>query len=86
MARVPVSTSPVDSLTPREREVARLMARGLTNPQIAEELGIGFGTAKTHVSQVIAKLGVSTREEATVAWRREQSLHRTRERRQDLLE
>jgi len=75
MARAPV-THPVDALTPREREVARLMARGLTNPQIAEELGIGFGTAKTHVSQVIAKLGVTTREEATTEWRREQSFGR----------
>jgi DNA-binding CsgD family transcriptional regulator len=75
MARAPAA-NPIDALTPREREVARLMARGLTNPQIAEELGIGFGTAKTHVSQVIAKLGVSTREEATAAWRSEQRFGR----------
>ncbi len=68
--------SPVDELTPRERDVARLMARGLTNPQIAESLGIGFGTAKTHVSQVIAKLGAANREDATDVWRREHGFSR----------
>jgi hypothetical protein len=45
------------------------MARGRTNGEIAEELGIGFSTAKSHVSQIIAKLGVTTREEAVHAWR-----------------
>ena len=68
--------SPVDELTPREHDVARLMARGMTNPQIAEELGIRFGTAKTHVSQVIAKLGASDREDAARAWRQEHRLSR----------
>lgn len=64
------------ALTAREEEVAALMARGLTNGQIADELGITFNTAKWHVSQVISKLGVSSREEAVAAWRYEHSLRR----------
>jgi NarL family two-component system response regulator LiaR len=55
----------VDSLTAREREVLKLMADGLTNADIAERLVIGVATVKTHVSSVIAKLGVSSRTEAT---------------------
>ncbi len=58
-----------ESLTDREREVLVLMARGLTNGQIAERLGIGFETAKTHVSRVIAKTGAGTREEAVANYR-----------------
>jgi DNA-binding NarL/FixJ family response regulator len=42
------------------------MARGLTNPQIGEELGISRGTAKVHVQNIIAKLGVSDRTQAAV--------------------
>ncbi len=47
------------------------MARGYTNPQIAEELGITFATAKWYVSQVIARLDATSREEAAEIWRRE---------------
>lgn len=43
-----------------------LMARSLTNPQIAEELGITRGTAKIHGQNIIAKLGVSDRTQAAV--------------------
>ena len=50
-------------LTPREREVAALVAEGLTNPEIAGRLGIGEQTARTHVSNVLSKLGVSSRRE-----------------------
>jgi uncharacterized protein YjbI with pentapeptide repeats/DNA-binding CsgD family transcriptional regulator len=50
-----------ESLTGREREVAGLLARGLTNAEIAERLGITFGTAKWHVSQVLAKTGAGRR-------------------------
>lgn len=57
-----------DLLTPREQDVLALIREGLTNEQIAARLGIGFETAKTHVSQIISKLGVSTREEAA-QWR-----------------
>jgi PAS domain S-box-containing protein len=52
------------SLTPREIEVLELLARGLTNPQIARELYISARTVKFHVQHVIEKLGVSDRTEA----------------------
>jgi DNA-binding NarL/FixJ family response regulator len=49
------------ALTPREREVARLIARGYTNPQIASELTITKETVKSHVSNILSKLGVDGR-------------------------
>ncbi len=55
-----------DDLTPREREVLRLMVEGLANKQIAQRLGIGEKTIKTHVSRVLAKLGVADRTQAAV--------------------
>ena len=48
-------------LTPREWQVAELIARGYTNPQIAAELTITRETAKTHVSNILSKLGVRSR-------------------------
>jgi two-component system, NarL family, response regulator LiaR len=54
-----------DALTAREQEVLKLMADGLTNADIADRLVIGVATVKTHVSSIIAKLGVSSRTEAT---------------------
>jgi two-component system, NarL family, response regulator LiaR len=57
-------------LTRRERQVLTLMADGLTNAEIADRLVISLSTAKTHVSSIISKLGVSSRTEAaTVAVR-----------------
>jgi DNA-binding CsgD family transcriptional regulator len=64
------------SLSPREREVLELMAKGLTNGQIAERLDIAFDTAKSHVSAIISKLGVETREEAVRLWREERRVGR----------
>jgi predicted ATPase/class 3 adenylate cyclase/DNA-binding CsgD family transcriptional regulator len=55
------------SLTPTEIEVVRLVAEGLTNPQIGERLFISRGTVKVHLSHIFAKLGVSTRSELAVA-------------------
>ena len=49
-------------LTEREAEIARLVSDGLTNAEIADRLGITFATAKWHVSQVLSKLGVESRE------------------------
>ncbi len=53
-------------LTPRQREILRLIAAGLENKQIARRLGIGVHTVKTHVSRVLNKLGASSRTEAVV--------------------
>ncbi|HVC40835.1 MAG TPA: response regulator transcription factor [Candidatus Saccharimonadales bacterium] len=53
-------------LTPRERDVLRLVVEGLANKQIAQRLGIGEKTIKTHVSRVLAKLGVADRTQAAV--------------------
>jgi DNA-binding CsgD family transcriptional regulator len=51
------------SLTPTELEVARLIAAGLTNPQIGERMFISRGTVKTHVAHIFAKLAISSRSE-----------------------
>ena len=53
-----------EGLTPRELEVLALLARGLKNAQIAEELYISERTVKFHVSSILAKLGAGTRTEA----------------------
>jgi DNA-binding NarL/FixJ family response regulator len=53
-------------LTPRQREILRLLASGLENKQIARKLGIGVHTVKTHVSRILHKLGASSRTEAVV--------------------
>lgn len=55
-----------DLLTPREREVLALIGRGYANKRIAAELGIAEKTVKTHVSHVLAKLGVADRTQAAL--------------------
>jgi non-specific serine/threonine protein kinase len=60
------STSRADQLTEREREVVALLARALTNQQIAAELAISPATARTHVEHVLTKLGLHTRAQVAV--------------------
>jgi DNA-binding NarL/FixJ family response regulator len=57
-------------LTPRELEVLRLVALGRSNREVAAELFISAKTVSVHVSNVLGKLGVSTRGEAVAAARR----------------
>ena len=53
-------------LTRREMDVLRLVAGGLSNRQVAKDLGLSAGTVKVHVSNILGKLNVSTRTEAAV--------------------
>ena len=64
-----------DVLTPRQQEVLRLVREGLTNEQIAGRLGISHDGAKFHVSEILSRLGVTTRTEAA-RWEREQPAER----------
>ncbi|GAB2929963.1 response regulator [Streptomyces sundarbansensis] len=56
-----VASAPPSPLTTREREIARLVAEGLTNAEIGEKLFITAGTAKTHIANIQAKLKVRNR-------------------------
>jgi DNA-binding NarL/FixJ family response regulator len=57
---------PVSELTPREREVFDLLARGLSNPEICEQLVISEATAKTHVARILQKLDLRDRVQTVI--------------------
>jgi DNA-binding NarL/FixJ family response regulator len=56
----------VEPLTDREREVLVLVARGETNKEIGRHLGISERTARTHVSNILGKLGLASRTQAAL--------------------
>ena len=60
------ATRQIDSLTPREVEVLKLLSQGQTNPQIAQNLLFSVSTVKAQVRSILAKLGVSDRTQAAV--------------------
>ena len=62
----PAAAGSVEALTAREHEVLLLLARGLSNTEIAAQLVISDGTAKTHVARVLAKLELRDRVQAVI--------------------
>jgi DNA-binding NarL/FixJ family response regulator len=56
----------VEELTSREREVFDLLARGMSNPEICEQLVISEATAKTHVARILQKLDLRDRVQAVI--------------------
>jgi DNA-binding NarL/FixJ family response regulator len=65
-AAPPTSSPRLDELTPREAEVLILVANGLSNSEIAEELVLSHATVKTHVKRILFKLGLRDRVQAVV--------------------
>jgi DNA-binding NarL/FixJ family response regulator len=64
--RAKPAPDPVEPLTERERDVLRLVAKGMSNKEIAYELGIAEGTARTYVSNILGKLGLTSRTQAAL--------------------
>jgi DNA-binding NarL/FixJ family response regulator len=64
--RAPKPHELVEPLTGREREVLVLVARGNANKQIARQLAINERTARTHVSNILGKLGLASRTQAAL--------------------
>jgi DNA-binding NarL/FixJ family response regulator len=62
----PPADEPTEALTPREREIALLVARGLTNRRIAEELVLSEHTVATHVRKILKKLGLRSRAQISI--------------------
>ena len=60
----PISQEPIRALTERERQILILLAKGLSNKEIAKQMGLSLQTVKTHVSHILQKLRVRSRAEA----------------------
>jgi two-component system, NarL family, nitrate/nitrite response regulator NarL len=61
-----VDTDPIHSLSPREREILTLIAKGASNKEVARGLGIAEATVKIHVQHILRKLNLSSRVQAAV--------------------
>ncbi|MFI6501679.1 response regulator [Nonomuraea typhae] len=59
-------TDPDETLTPREHDIVRHVARGFSNRDIARRLGIGEGTVKTHMNHIFAKLNLQSRAQVVI--------------------
>lgn len=57
-----------DALSPRERQVVALVAKGKRNAEIGSELGIATKTVKVHMDHIFAKLRMHSRTQVAVAW------------------
>lgn len=68
--RAPGSEAEVGNLSPREYEILSLLAKGRLYKEIADQLGIGLGTVRTHQRRIYEKLHVQSRTEATVKFLR----------------
>ena len=67
VAAASAPASPIEQLSPRERDILRGIARGASNKEIARDLGIAETTVKIHVQHVLRKLGLNSRVQAAVA-------------------
>ena len=74
VVRLPATPQPhprLKGLSPREREVAELLARGLDNKTIATKLFVSVATVKDHVHNILEKTGLTNRTAVAAAWRGE---------------